>query len=216
VSNINVNKLSTMSIAEGKQRQKEATKRNIMEAAFRIIKEEGWQALSMRRIANVIEYTAPVIYEYFSGKEGLLLAFAKKGFNMLAAEIQRARDAHLLPAEKLKAMWLAYWNFAVTEKELYQVMFGVEMISCEPQQTFLEADKGYQLFACIIAELIGDHSASPADELSRKFYTFWSVIHGLVSINMVRKQNSDVLNTQILNDAIDAIIGSMQQSLIYQ
>jgi AcrR family transcriptional regulator len=199
-----------MSIIERRQRQKEATSKNIMDAAFKIIKKEGWQALSMRKIANIIEYTVPVIYEYYSGKDALLLAFAKKGFNILAIDIQCAGDKYKLPAEKLKAMWLAYWNFAFREKELYQVMFGVEMVSCEPQQTFLEAEKGYQMYAAVIAQLIG-HQDTSSSELSRKFYTFWSVIHGLVSINMVRKGNSDELNNQILDDAIDAIIASLHK-----
>lgn len=186
-----------MSSIERKLRVKDATRLSVLDAAFKIVKAEGWQALSMRKIADVIEYTVPVIYEHFSSKDGLLLAFAKKGFNQLSDEIQRARDEHVMPAEQLKVMCLAYWDFAISEKELYQVMFGVEMVSCEPQQTFLEADKGYRMFAATIAELIGQQTDYASQELSRKFYTFWSVIHGLVSINMVRRRNSDELNRQI-------------------
>jgi len=44
-------------------RLKEETRCNILEAALQIVKEEGWQALSMRKIADMIEYTAPIIYE---------------------------------------------------------------------------------------------------------------------------------------------------------
>ncbi len=47
------------------QRLKEETRVNILDAALQIVKEDGWQALSMRKISDVIEYTAPIIYEYF-------------------------------------------------------------------------------------------------------------------------------------------------------
>ena len=49
-------------------RLKEDTRMNILKAALQIVKEEGWPALSMRKIADVIEYTAPIIYEYFSNR----------------------------------------------------------------------------------------------------------------------------------------------------
>jgi AcrR family transcriptional regulator len=61
-------------------RLKEETRINILSAALQIVKEEGWQALSMRKIADVIEYTAPIIYEYFANKEAILLELPAKAF----------------------------------------------------------------------------------------------------------------------------------------
>ena len=54
------------------QRLKDDTRANILEASIDIVKGEGWQALSMRKIAEKIEYTAPIIYEYFANKEAIL------------------------------------------------------------------------------------------------------------------------------------------------
>src|SRR5664279_3847742 len=54
------------------QRLKDDTRANILGASIDIVKSEGWQALSMRRIAEKIEYTAPIIYEYFANKEAIL------------------------------------------------------------------------------------------------------------------------------------------------
>ena len=56
-------------------RQKEETRNNILGAAYDIVKEEGWNGLSMRKIADRIEYTAPIIYEYFSNKEAIITTF---------------------------------------------------------------------------------------------------------------------------------------------
>src|SRR5215210_4761888 len=99
------------------QRLKEETRINILEAAFKIVKEEGWQALSMRKIADEIEYSAPIIYEYYANKEAILAERDPKGYILLAREMEAGRDKFELPAEQLEAMWMAYWNFAFREKE---------------------------------------------------------------------------------------------------
>src|ERR1700757_2973064 len=121
-------------------RLKENTRVNILDAAYDIVKDEGWQALSMRKIADKIEYTAPVIYEYFANKEAILLELTKNGFTVLSGDIQQAKNKHRLPAKQLEAMWMAYWNFAFREKEYYQLMFGVEMSCCVFQEKFPEVE----------------------------------------------------------------------------
>src|SRR5438128_2895277 len=100
------------------QRLKDETRCKILDAALSIGKTDGWQALSMRKIADIIEYTAPIIYEYFANKEALLLELTKKGYVMLSKQMQEAKDHHKLPEKQLEAMWLTYWNFAFAEKEL--------------------------------------------------------------------------------------------------
>src|ERR1700733_5309792 len=165
-------------------RLKEETRCNILEAALQIVKEEGWQALSMRKIADVIEYTAPIIYEYFANKEAILLELTRKGYLILARDMRAAREKHRLPAKQLEAMWLAYWNFAFAEKELYQVMFGVDVNCCELAEIMPEAEVPYTLISEVIEELMSPKKPTE-DEVCVKYYTFWSVIHGLISINMV-------------------------------
>src|SRR6201990_3090669 len=121
-------------------RLKEETRCNILEAALQIVKEEGWQALSMRKIADVIEYTAPIIYEYFSNKDAILVELTRRGYLILARDLEEAKSKHRLPAKQLEAMWLAYWNFAFANKELYQGMFGVDVNCCELSEIMPEAE----------------------------------------------------------------------------
>lgn len=191
-------------------RLKEETRINILDAALQIVKEEGWQALSMRKIADVIEYTAPIIYEYFANKEAILLELTRKGFLILDRDLQEAHDKHRLPAKQLEAMWLAYWNFAFANKELYQVMFGVSTNSCgcELMETMPEAAKPAQLFSKVIGELM-NVSDLGSNVICTKYYTFWSVVHGLISINLLSRGSSDDVNRQVLKDAIGGIIRSI-------
>lgn len=189
-------------------RLKEETRTNILEAAYKIVKEEGWQALSMRKIADEIEYTAPIIYEYFSNKEAILAELNKKGYLYLAKEMEDAKARHQSPAEQLEAMWMAYWNFAFKKKELYQLMFGVAMNCCTAQKS-PEQEAPAKLVRDVIRELMADKNASET-EVCRKYYTFWSVIHGLISINLVNRGDSDEINRLVLKDAIDGIIRSIK------
>src|ERR1700743_2587052 len=106
-------------------RLKDETRMNILKASLQIVKEEGWPALSMRKIADVIEYTAPTIYEYFPSKDAIIQDLTGKGNRILARDLEEAKSKHDLPGEQLEAMWLAYWNFAFAYKELYQAMYGV-------------------------------------------------------------------------------------------
>ncbi len=188
-------------------RLKDETRQNILDAAYKIVKNEGWQALSMRKIAEEIEYTAPIIYEYFANKEAILKELTRIGFIYLAEKMAEARDKHTEPAAQLEAMWMAYWNFAFAKRELYQLMFGVSMNCCLVQtDPVLEAPA--EMISDAICKILPDKNPSE-DEICRRYYTFWSVIHGLISINLVNKGSSDEINQLVLKDAITGIIRAM-------
>ncbi|MGZ3764558.1 MAG: TetR/AcrR family transcriptional regulator [Mucilaginibacter sp.] len=191
------------------QRLKDETRINILDASLQIVKEDGWQALSMRKIADVIEYTAPIIYEYFSNKEAIILELTRKGYLILSKDLQEAKAKHRLPARQLEAMWLAYWNFAFANKELYQAMFGVTTsCSCALVNTLPEAELPWDMFSEVIGDLMGVTDMD-SDIICTKYYTFWSVVHGLISINILSRGSSDDINRQVLKDAIGGIIRSI-------
>jgi AcrR family transcriptional regulator len=197
-----------MASKERVQRQKEETRHKILIAALQIVKEEGWQALSLRKIADVIEYTAPIIYEYFTNKEAILRELTRQGYALLYIRVEEAKNKHRLPAKQLEAMWMAYWNFAFAEKEYYQIMYGVEMNCCLLQKTMNDGPLPADLFGEVIKELT-KHKKQTEDDLCTWYYTFWSIVHGLISINIVRIGTTDEINKQILKSAITGIIRSM-------
>lgn len=187
------------------QRLKDETRVNILDAALQIVKEDGWQALSMRKIADKIEYTAPIIYEYFSSKEGILLELTRQGYVMLGKEIKTAKGKFTKTDDQLEGMWIAYWNFAFKHKEFYQLMFGVDMICCEQKKSMPETEFLDKLFFDTIKDLM--KAEHPEEEvICRKYYTFWSIIHGLISINMVNRGRDEEMNQHILKDALKGII----------
>ncbi len=186
-------------------RLKEETKQSILEAALEIVKVDGWQALSMRKIADKIEYTAPIIYEYFENKEGILLELTRQGYLLLKREVKAAMQTETTPAKQLEAMWVAYWNFAFAHREYYQLMYGVEMNCCSSRDSFHEPSQTINLFYDKIREVMQDENPDE-EKVCRKHYTFWSLIHGLISINLVKRGVAPEMNNQILQDAIKGII----------
>jgi AcrR family transcriptional regulator len=200
-----------MASKERIQRLKEETRINILDAALQIVKHEGWQALSMRKIADVIEYTAPIIYEYFANKDAILIELTRKGYAILGKDMTAAKNEHSRVEDQLEAMWLAYWNFAFANKELYQVMFGVQMncCCCDMIKSLPEAQMQTTLVSEAIKQLMKIEDIND-EMICTKYYTFWSVVHGLVSINLLSRGFSDEVNRQVLKDTIGGIIRSMK------
>jgi AcrR family transcriptional regulator len=83
-----VRKNGKMGITERRLRQKEEVRASILSTAWQMVREEGWQSLSLRKIADAIEYSVPVIYDHFENKEAIMLEFAKEGFQLLSKTIK--------------------------------------------------------------------------------------------------------------------------------
>jgi AcrR family transcriptional regulator len=182
---------------------------SILKAALHIAKEEGWEALSMRKIADAIDYTAPIIYEYFENKDALMYELTLTGYKILNEKLEEAKSQHSTPDKQLEAMWLAYWNFAFLKKELYQLMYGLSTnCNCELMNKMPEAEKQWDIIAEVIGKLMNIDDLE-SEEICLRYYTFWSVIHGLISINILSRGSSDEMNRQVLMNAITGIIRSM-------
>ena len=80
-----------MGITDRKQRQKEEVRVNILETAWEMIVTDGWQSFSIRKVADAIEYSVPVIYSHFENKDAILLEFNRKGFQLLAEALAKAK-----------------------------------------------------------------------------------------------------------------------------
>jgi len=198
-----------MGIAERRSRQKDEVRANILSTAWQMVKQDGWQSLSIRKIADAIEYSVPVIYDHFQNKEAILMEFAKEGFRLLSKKIQQASAKYKDPAEQLKTVADAYWNFAFKNKEYYQLMYGLGMAGCEIEKCFPERADFRNLVMEPIAAIIAK-SKNPKVNPCLKYYTFWSILHGLISIKSMRNSNvSDEVNKMVMDDAIEGFIKNL-------
>ncbi len=194
-----------MGITERKQRQKEEVRASILEAAWKLVNEEGWQALSIRKIADAIEYSVPVVYDHFENKDAIVAEFNKKGFQLLKDQLIDYRQRYQEPAQQLEAVGAGYWDFAFQHKEYYRLMFSLGVPSCESARKIPEVEDCMHVIQCAIDQII-DRYGHPGVDPFLKFQAFLSMIHGLVSINMIGPANKEDLNKLILQDLISGFI----------
>lgn len=199
-----------MGIVERRQRQKEEIRTSILATAWQMVKEEGWQSLSIRKIADAIEYSVPVIYDHFENKEAILLEFGRQGFDLLIKKLQVAKEKHTSPVLQLKAMADAYWNFAFRNKEYYQLMFSLGMQGCEIEKCIPQQAIFRQLVMAPIELILAKNNNKKANSCL-KYHTFWSILHGLISIKMVADTEDVIqLNKMVLDDAVEGFIKNLE------
>jgi len=199
-----------MGIVERKLRQKEEVRSSILSAATELVEKEGWQALSIRKIADAIEYSVPVIYDHFENKEALLLEFTKKGFQMLNGDLAKAKKRFTNPEQQIEAIAYSYWKFAFTHKTYYQLMYGLGMPGCDAVKQIPELGTFTDLILDPLRTLITKSKRKDIDPYL-KLHTLWSTLHGLISINMMGKENSrDELNAMVLKDFITGFIAGIK------
>ncbi len=164
-----------MGVAERKGRERAARESRITEAARAIAADEGWNAVTIRRLASEIEYSQPVVYSHFQNREAIVAAVAVQGFRDLAASLRKAAESAADRKAVLRKVAEAYLDFASQNPSLYEAMFtmptGLEFAGSDTIPELREA------FAALAAV-----STSPKghDEIATE--TFWAALHGLAEL----------------------------------
>jgi AcrR family transcriptional regulator len=174
-----------MSAQERKERERAVRHQLIIDTARQVAEAEGWDAVTTRRLADRIEYSQPVLYSHFAGKEAIVRAVALEGFTELADTLKAARATD--PAASLRAMAYAYHDFALRQPALYDAMFVLST-----DLTFGAPDTPEPLRAAfvelseVVAELAPDHDTETYTEV------VWSALHGLVTLGRSDRLRADV------------------------
>ncbi len=194
-----------MGISERKQRQLEEVRATILKQSWQIVEEEGWQALSIRKIADAIEYSTPVIYKHFESKDAIIEEFTKEGYALLAEKLKKATEQHNTPAQQLLAISHAYWEFAFHHAKHYQIMFGLGIPTCEMIHSIDEMKNASDVISSSIKRAIETGNSPDADSYL-KSRTFWSILHGMVAIEMLSAQGNPNKTRRTLDDAVEGFI----------
>ncbi|HET7221445.1 MAG TPA: TetR/AcrR family transcriptional regulator [Vicinamibacterales bacterium] len=112
-----------MGVKERQEREREAVARSIMDAARDLFVAEGYHNVSIRKIAERIEYSPAAIYSYFPSKDDIFFALAEEGFRILFAPAVTpcAEGADLLDDVR-RTFWRLY-EFSLTHPEYFALMF---------------------------------------------------------------------------------------------
>jgi AcrR family transcriptional regulator len=111
-----------MGIRERQDRERLAVRQAILDAARDLFVTEGYRNVSIRKIAERIEYSPAAIYSYFPSKDDIFFALAEEGFRRLDAKVRSApQDGDAL--DQMRAGWWAYYEFSKEQREFFQLMF---------------------------------------------------------------------------------------------
>jgi AcrR family transcriptional regulator len=173
--------------AVNERRERERAQRHqlIVTAARELAETEGWEAVTTRRLADRVEYSQPVLYSHFRGKNAIVSAVALDGITELAADLRHARLTAPAPAAALAAVCRAYLDFATERPALYQAMFvlptDLRFASADTPQPLRDA----------FGEFVG--CFDPDDEQRGQLAeVIWSALHGIVTLSASGRIPADV------------------------
>jgi AcrR family transcriptional regulator len=172
-----------MGIKQRRERERLEIRQSILAAARQIAIEEGWQAVTTRKIADRIEYSQPTIYEYFDNKDAILMALVYQGFASVLLAMQTAKAQHEQPEEQLLAMTRAYWAFAFRAPEIYQVMYGFGGVSFTHAETPAEARATFALLRDALLSWMQREEVD-LEEPNAAIDALWGAVHGLITLTM--------------------------------
>jgi AcrR family transcriptional regulator len=102
---------SPLGVKERQEREREAVARSILDAARDLFVAEGYQNVSIRKIADRIEYSPAAIYSYFPSKDDIFFALAEEGFHLLFASERPCEDGGTDAADPIAGVRAAFWHF---------------------------------------------------------------------------------------------------------
>ncbi|WP_433759276.1 TetR/AcrR family transcriptional regulator [Nocardia sp. CA-135398] len=180
-----------MTTQSRKERERAERHQRIIDTARELAETSGWEAVTIRRLAERIEYSQPVLYSHFAGKSAIVSAVAEQGCAELAARLRENRVATKDPAAALEAVVRGYLDFATENPARYDAItllntdlkFGLEA----PQalrDAFGEIQSAYAPFA-------GEFDLQAVTEVA------WSTMHGIATLDRSGRLVDDLREERI-------------------
>ena len=167
-----------MSVQERKERERARRERLIVATARELAEQQGWDAVTTRRLAERIEYSQPVLYSHFRGKREIIGAVALEGAAEMAVALRAATSAADGPRTRVAALARTYLDFAARNPAVYDALFQLD-----GGLAFADEDSPWPLkdaFAALL-ESLGEVAG---DGVHPGLFTevFWAALHGLATL----------------------------------
>ena len=161
-----------MSIAERKERQRAERYELILATACKLAEAEGWEAVTTRRLAELIDHSQPVLYSHFKGKADIMGAVAIRGFEELAARVKMSKADAVGQSDVLRKVCAAYLDFARSRPVIYEAMFVL------PTRIKFASAETPAVLQATFAELVA--ALGPNREMPEYLAeVLWSALHGM-------------------------------------
>src|ERR1041384_7320568 len=200
-----------MGIKERQERDRQAVQRAILDAARQLFVSEGFQHVSIRKIAERIEYSPAAIYSYFPSKDDIFFALAEEGFRLLGDPGQPGAQIELTklpPLDRVRSIFLRLYEFSREQPQYFALMFmerSVPRISREYERfAFARAMK--QHIAAEIQACIASGELPPTTKPAVAIRVLTAGLLGIASMRMSERlapgENADDLAADVIDVAL--------------
>ena len=169
-----------MSVQDRKQRERAEREHLIVATARELAEQQGWDAVTTRRLAERIEYSQPVLYSHFRGKREIIGAVALEGAAEMAAAMRAATSASAAhgPRARVTALARAYLDYATRNPAVYDALFQLD-----GGLAFAHEDTPQPLKDAFAALLDTLHEVA-GNDVDPGLFTelFWAALHGLATL----------------------------------
>lgn len=172
-----------MSVQDRKERERAERERLIVATARELAEQQGWDAVTTRRLAERIEYSQPVLYSHFRGKREIIGAVALQGATELATAVRAATAAADGTRARVVALARAYLDFAAGHPAVYDAIFELDGGLAYAQEDTPEPLR--DAFAALLDTL----TEVTGDGVDPGLFTevFWASLHGLATLTRTRR-----------------------------
>lgn len=203
-----------MGVKERREREKENLRQEILNAASQMFAEDGYENVSMRKIADRIEYSPTTIYLYFKDKNDLLNQICEETFAMLYAEMQKIEKQSKNALDCLQKGIRAYIEFGLEHPNHYEVTFTSPLwnkIEEEKEYKF-EGSMGERTFGylrSIVAQAVeeGGLKRGDVDAMSQ---VLWAGMHGVTSLLNGHSDFPFVSQEKLIDCLIDSMLNGLK------
>ncbi len=193
---------------ERKQRDKKEMVDNILDAAMKLFLSRGYKNVTIRKIADEIEYSPATIYLYFKDKEQMLFELQSRAFEKFhkaQMSVQTIED----PVQKLIAHGNIYIKFALENPEYYDLMFIMEQPAIKIHgEGHINADS-FELLKQNVKECM-DKGYLKSTNYEATAFSLWAFVHGVASLIIRRGMMFPIENK---NDLINGAFEFLKQSI---
>jgi AcrR family transcriptional regulator len=181
-----------MGSRERRERERESTRRRIQDVARDLFVEQGYQATTMRAIAERLEFTPTAIYHHFESKEALFHEVCLVDFHALAQAFQRIGRIDD-PLERIERIGAAYVDFALENPMQYRFMFMAHRPPAASAEDLGRGDPSQDAYAFLrntCREGIEQGRFRPEyDDAEEIAQICWASVHGIVSLHIQKAQD---------------------------
>jgi AcrR family transcriptional regulator len=203
-----------MGVKERRARQKKFLRQEILDAASELFVRNGYENVSMRRIAGKIEYSPTTIYIYFKDKAELLEQVCKETFARLVQRLSKIMEQPGDPVEQLKRGLLAYIEFGLQNPHHYRATFMMPIPEGFDKAKYHDKDSpGMQAFSFLIRGVTECVKAGkmPATNVELASQTLWAGVHGITSLLITHHTFPWVGREKVMHSMVDTLVAGLHE-----